>query len=59
MMITELPTADLLRLFRASERASDPDAYALAVLRQELERRLNSSGDPDSKTPDKEVTPCK
>lgn len=41
MKISNLPTADLLRLLRASERASDPDEYALSVLRRELERRLD------------------
>jgi hypothetical protein len=56
MKITDLPTAELLRLIRASERASDPDEYALAVLRRELIRRLDLARAQDRHSTDKEVT---
>jgi hypothetical protein len=40
MKITDLPTAELLRVIRATECSSDPDHYALRVLHAELSRRL-------------------
>jgi hypothetical protein len=43
MKITQIPTAELLRLIQASERSSDPDEYALRVLRAELSRRLDAA----------------
>ena len=43
MKITDLPTAELLRLIQATERSSDPDQYALRVLRAELSRRLDAT----------------
>jgi hypothetical protein len=48
MKVSDLPTAKLLRLLRASERASDPDEYALSVLRRELNRRLDLAKDQDA-----------
>ena len=56
MLITNVPTAELRRLIRSSERSPDPDQYALAVLRRELERRRTDSK-PDGKQ-DREATPC-
>jgi len=44
-----------MRLLRASERASDPDEYVLAVLRRELERRLDLAKDRDA---GREATSC-
>jgi len=49
MKITELPTADLLRYLRATERSKDPDPYALSVLQRELERRLDATIPPGDK----------
>jgi hypothetical protein len=43
MKITNLPTAELLRLLRLSERAKDPDIYALTALRREVERRMDNA----------------
>jgi len=55
MKITELPTADLLRYLRASERSTEPDPYALSVLRRELERRLATNiRVSDSRPPERE-----
>jgi hypothetical protein len=42
MKISDLPTAELLRLLRATEHSNDPDQYALRVLRAELSRRLDA-----------------
>lgn len=43
MKITDIPAAELLEKLRATERAKDPDRYALSVLRSEMERRLNKA----------------
>jgi len=43
MKITDVATAELLRLIRASESSADPDEYALRVLRAELSRRLDAA----------------
>jgi hypothetical protein len=59
MRISDLPTAELLRLLRASERAADPDEYALSVLRRELARRLDLAKDQDGGTSGREATPCR
>ena len=59
MKISELPAAELLRLLRASERASDPDQYALSVLNRELARRLDLAKDRDAGNVDREATPCR
>jgi hypothetical protein len=56
MKITDLPTAELLRLIRISEWASDPDEYVLSVLRRELNRRLDLAKRQDRHSTDKEVT---
>jgi len=45
MLLTQLATTELLRLIRAGERSPDPDRYALAVLREELERRQGKGED--------------
>ncbi len=43
MKITDVVTTELLRLIRATECSSDPDEYALRVLRAELSRRLDAA----------------
>ena len=59
MKITELSNADLLRFLRATERAtertSDPDSYALSVLRRELNRRLDLVKDREAGSTGREV----
>jgi hypothetical protein len=57
MLLTDVSTNELKRLIRAGERSSDPDEYALAVLRRELERR-QASDKQDAKQ-DEEAMPCK
>lgn len=58
MKITDLPTAELTRLLRATEDSSDPDEYALRVLREELNRRLDLASQQDKQTPSKEAASC-
>jgi hypothetical protein len=59
MRISDLPTAELLRLLRVSEQASDPDEYALSVLRRELARRLDLAKNQDDGNSGRGTTPCK
>jgi hypothetical protein len=59
MKISDLPSAELLRLLRVSERASDPDEYALSVLRQELTRRLDLARDRETGSIDQEALRCR
>ena len=40
MKLSELPATALLEMLRATERAQNPDSYAVRVLREELDRRL-------------------
>ena len=56
MLLSEIPTSELRRLIWSSERSSDPDKYALTVLRRELERRLTGSR-PEGEQ-DQEATQC-
>jgi hypothetical protein len=56
MLLTDVSTNELRRLIRAGERSSDPDEYALAVLRRELKRR-QASDRPDAKQVE-EAPPC-
>jgi hypothetical protein len=56
MLLTDVSTNELRRLIRAGERSSDPDEYALAVLRRELERR-QASDKQDAKQVE-EAPPC-
>lgn len=58
MKLSDLPTAELLRLLRISERSSDPDEDVLAAFRRELARRLDLAKDRDGGTSSKEATPC-
>lgn len=48
MKLSELPTRDLMRAIEATESSQDCDAYALAALRAELERRLTEIAAEDS-----------
>lgn len=41
--ITDISAAELLKKLRATKSAREPDPYALAVLRHELERRLEQT----------------
>ncbi len=40
MRITDIPASELLEKLRATERANQPDQYAVDCLRREVERRL-------------------
>jgi len=50
MKIDEIPTADLERMLRVNERATDADPYAIEVLKKELDRRLAAQS--------REANPC-
>ncbi len=39
MKLTEIPTADLRRILRATERAAGPDSVEARILRRELAKR--------------------
>lgn len=52
MKITELPTAEINRLLRATENSPDPDEYALRILRDELDRRLDLAARQDMQSSD-------
>jgi len=52
MKLADLPTPELLRRLRATERAKQPDEYAVSVLQRELERRLEVSQK-------REAAPCR
>jgi len=56
MKISDLSATELLRLLRVSEQSSDPDDYALSVLRRELDRRLDLAKDRDSDSTGREAT---
>ncbi len=57
MLLKDVSTNELRRLIRAGERSSDPDEYALDVLRRELARRHAGKPERDANQVE-EAPPC-